>query len=253
MHQHCRASLRAQTAKSSITLPNKSCFAKVTGRRTAVAVAEAHRPTRFTQGDPRQQLQLALKEWAVTCAALGQGDQTIILRKGGIREPAFRPAASKFLLLPTSFHSDARLLKPVANVKYHQDLAFDQKTATHLTVQHIASLTGCWTTFDPHVLSALSDHHVWTEEFLSKRLKWKPKQPITVMELRCSQLQQPLVIPTQDSYWGCFSWINIEQGVSTEQLRAAEAVLNDSDYQGRQQKVRTALGQLDDCMEVVIK
>jgi len=119
---------------------------------------------------------------------------------------------------------------------FPQDLAFDQKIATNITIKHVASLTGCWTTFDPHVLSALSDHHVWTQEFLSTRLKWKPKQPITVMELRCSQLQQPLVIPTQDSYWGCFSWIDIEQGVTEEQLSTAEAVISDSDYQRRQQR-----------------
>ncbi|DBA91080.1 hypothetical protein WJX77_004941 [Trebouxia sp. C0004] len=253
MQLHCIAPLRAQTARSPITQLKKPCFARATGRRTAVAVAEAHSSTRFAQEDPRQQLQLALKEWAVTCAALGQGDQTIILRKGGIREPAFRPAASTFLLFPTSFHSNTRLLRPVANVKYQQELAFDQKTATHLTIKHIASLTGCWTTFDPFVLSALSDHHVWTEEFLSTRLKWKPKQPITVMELRCSQLQQPLVTPTQDSYWGCFSWIDVEQGVTKEQLTTAEAVIDNSDYQGRQQQVRRALGQLDDCTEVVVK
>ena len=77
MQLHCRASLRAQVARPSITRPNKPCFARVTDCRKAVAVAEAHRPTRFTQGDPKQQLQLALKEWAVTCAALGQGDQTV--------------------------------------------------------------------------------------------------------------------------------------------------------------------------------
>ncbi len=141
----------------------------------------------------------------------------------------------------------------LTGILFPQDLAFDQKTATHLTIKHVASLTGCWTTFDPHVLSALSDHHVWTEEFLSTRLKWKTKQPITVMELRCSQLQQPLVIPTQDSYWGCFSWIDVEQGVTQGQLSTAEAVMSDPDYQRRQQQVRTALGQLDDCTKVVVK
>ena len=52
-------------------------FLRVTGHRKAVVVAEAQRPTLFTHGDPKQQLQLALKEWAVTCAALGQGDQTV--------------------------------------------------------------------------------------------------------------------------------------------------------------------------------
>ncbi len=73
------------------------------------------------------------------------------------------------------------------------------------------------------------------------------------MELRCSQLQQPLVIPAQDSYWGCFSWIDVEQGVTQEQLSTAEAVMSDPDYQGRQQQVRRALGQLDGWTEVVVK
>lgn len=73
------------------------------------------------------------------------------------------------------------------------------------------------------------------------------------MELRCSQLQQPLVIPTQDRYWGCFSWIDVQQGVTQEQLSTAEAVISDSDYQERRQMVRTALGQLDDYTKVVVK
>ena len=42
----------------------------------------------------------------------------ILLRKGGIREPTFQPAAARFLLLPTSFHSEANLLKPYASEKY---------------------------------------------------------------------------------------------------------------------------------------
>jgi hypothetical protein len=36
---------------------------------------------------------VALKEWAPTCAALGAGEQTILLRKGGIKEPRFVPEA----------------------------------------------------------------------------------------------------------------------------------------------------------------
>lgn len=133
-----------------------------------------------------------------------------------------------------------------------QELAFDQKTATHLTLQHVASLTGCWTTFDPNVLSALSQHHVWTDEFLSTRLKLRAKQPITVMELRCSRLQQPLVIPTLDSYWGCFSWVDVEQGLSQEQISTATAVIANDDFAVRQKLVRTALVQLDDCTEMSV-
>ena len=133
-----------------------------------------------------------------------------------------------------------------------QELEFNQKTATHLTIQHVASVTGCWTTFDPHVLPALSDHHVWTDDFLSSRLKWRPKQPITVMELRCRQLHDALVIPSRDTYWGCFPWVELEHGVENVDIRAAASVIEDSDFKDRQQCIRRALDGLDDCTEVFL-
>ena len=44
----------------------------------------------------------------------------VLLRKGGIREPTFRPAGRRFLLLPTSFHSAAGSLKLGAADRYAQ-------------------------------------------------------------------------------------------------------------------------------------
>lgn len=35
-----------------------------------------------------------------------------MFRKGGIKEPTFRPEAGTFLLFPTAFHTDQQLLKP---------------------------------------------------------------------------------------------------------------------------------------------
>lgn len=95
--------------------------------------------------------QLALKEWSVTCAALGAGEQTvswsscltillscfhsqnllqestvvltllqILLRKGGIAEKGFQAAAQHLLLMPTSFHVDAAVLLPAAAAAYRQ-------------------------------------------------------------------------------------------------------------------------------------
>ena len=133
-----------------------------------------------------------------------------------------------------------------------QELAFDQKKEELLTVKHVARLTGCWTTFDPTVLTALSEHHVWTDEFLHSRLKWRTKQPITVLELRVSQLPAPLVIPSRDSYGGCFSWIDVEGGVSHEDLCESSNVLQDSDFWQRQQQVRAALSTLENCSEILL-
>ena len=61
---------------------------------------------------------VALKEWAALVAALGEGKQTVLLRKGGIREGPFKAPASSFYLFPTSFHSEGRLLRPDAETAY---------------------------------------------------------------------------------------------------------------------------------------
>ena len=47
--------------------------------------------------------QLALKEWAITVKALADGDQIMMLRKGGIHEESkdFRVVHPEFLLYPT--------------------------------------------------------------------------------------------------------------------------------------------------------
>ena len=51
-------------------------------------------------------LQHAFKEWAVICEALAQGQQAIILRKGGIAEhdDEFRVEQTRFWLYPTYVH-----------------------------------------------------------------------------------------------------------------------------------------------------
>jgi len=61
-------------------------------------------------------LQVALKEWAVVCQALGSGRQIMLLRKGGIYEAAgeFELENREFLLFPTYLHQNAQMLKPEA-------------------------------------------------------------------------------------------------------------------------------------------
>ena len=58
--------------------------------------------------------QIALKEWAITCEAIGRGEQILLLRKGGIHEDSkdFRVIHREFLLYPTYEHQKADLLRP---------------------------------------------------------------------------------------------------------------------------------------------
>ena len=49
---------------------------------------------------------VGFKEWALVCEALGRGEQTVLLRKGGIAEgrAGFGFRHSEFFLFPTFFH-----------------------------------------------------------------------------------------------------------------------------------------------------
>lgn len=44
----------------------------------------------------------------------------VLFRKGGIKEPTFRPEAGTFLLFPTAFHTEQQLLKPGVAERYQQ-------------------------------------------------------------------------------------------------------------------------------------
>ena len=63
---------------------------------------------------------MALKEWAVAVRAISQGDQILILRKGGIHrdDKDFRILHREFLLFPTFEHQEHDLVKPA----YHSML-----------------------------------------------------------------------------------------------------------------------------------
>ena len=128
----------------------------------------------------------ALKEWAPVGQALCNGDQTVLLRKGGIKEPLFTPQSSSFLIFPTAFHTHQNMLKPggLIQTRYGADCLLDPKQQSYLAFDCVATLTGCWKTTDPKVLLALDALHIVGPEFLEARLRWKPTQPLTIMEVR---------------------------------------------------------------------
>jgi len=189
---------------------------------------------------------LALKEWAVACAALQDGRQTVLLRKGGLRDPIFKPKADSFLLFPTAFHNAGDLLQLEAAEAYAQLL--DYELGEELPIQVMAELTGCWTTTDPEVLQLTSDFHVWGEGLLHTRLKWKPSQPITVMELRCRKRKTPIRLSMREEYKGCFSWVDLDMDMDGGATEMWEPVMDSSQYEDKQAQLRDKLS-LIECSE----
>jgi hypothetical protein len=158
-----------------------------------------------------------------------------------------------------------QLLKPEARERYASEVRFDPRAHSELSFSTAATVAGAWTTFDPEVLALLDSLHVWAPGFLENRLRWRERQPITVLELRAWRLAAPLVVPPQEHFWGCFSWLDlggqqqpqeqqqrIEQQQEQHQLLMATGMpaLDDAAFAARQRLCRQQLGQLADLQEL---
>jgi len=191
----------------------------------------------------------ALKEWNVAIEALHRGEQTILLRKGGIREPLFKPPGTEFFLFPTAFHSEAQLLKPGMEERYAEAMALEPKQLAVLPLTTFVQVTGAWQTEDTGLLTALDDLHIWTPAFVEARLKWRARQPLTLLELRAWRLPQPLQLQiAAGDFWGCFSFVDLAPGLdSTEtarQLAGAQPALSDAEFAQRQKVLRERLARV---------
>ena len=182
---------------------------------------------------------IALKEWAVAVDAMARGEQIMILRKGGIHrdDKEFRVLHQEFLLFPTYEHQRPELLKN----EYHQALVrtLEENDVPGLvTLSHWCMVTDMFQVGDEDTLAALAEHHVWSSDYAEKRLRWRPRQPLTVALLRLHRLTQPQAVPVLDEYIGCKSWVDLGQEVP---LGYMEPVLSDAQYEAKSQPIRRAL------------
>ena len=182
---------------------------------------------------------LALKEWAVAVDVMGRGEQVLMLRKGGIHrdDKEFRVVHPEFFLYPTFEHQQPDLLKE----RYHGALVGTMEADDVpglVTLEYWCQVTDKFQLSDEDALAPLSSHHIWTDDYARKRLRWRPKQPLTIVLLRLYRLQQPQALPVLDEYQGCKSWVELGQDVP---LGYAEPVLSDSDYGERTAVIRERL------------
>lgn len=181
----------------------------------------------------------ALKEWAIAVAALAKGETILLLRKGGIREEGkkFQVASSKIWLYPTYEHQQSQLLKPAYRSQVQEVL-----TGWHpetILIQSYAEITHTLVVQDLATLEKLSPHHIWTQEMLSDRFKWKPQQPLTILLLKVANLANPMTLTYHQSYGGCRSWIDLQTPIPLQNLTPA---LTEEAYQQETHKITELLG-----------
>ena len=183
---------------------------------------------------------MALKEWAVAVKALGRGEQTLILRKGGIHrdDRDFRLVHPEFLLFPTYLHQKAELIKPGHHDTLRETVDEDD-TPGVVELAYFCQVVDKFELRDESALDTISDYHIWTDDYAHKRLHWRPKQPLTVAILRVFDLEQPQALPVLDEYSGCKSWVELGQDIS---LGSMSPVMDDAEFERQRDLVRSALG-----------
>jgi len=174
----------------------------------------------------------ALKEWATVVKALENGNQTILLRKGGILETTgFSVESKKFLLFPTYEHQDNASLKS----QYYGYLAEAREDKPKEGSNRITSFAEVVEEHDLDLMEKienLSSFHIWSDSYIVERMNWMPEKPIKVMFLKVFRITSTEV-PILPDYQGCKSWI--ELNVNPE---SGKSVLSDAELQQKLSEFR---------------
>lgn len=184
--------------------------------------------------------QKALKEWAVVCAALADGRQSVLLRKGGIIEETrdFALVERSFLLYPTYEHQDEESVQERYRGTFRATLEL-QPPDDIVRITAWAEVTDLFLTHDLEALLALSGHYAWSADYVRMRMAYKPRKPMNVVCIRTHLLPDPVDVPVEEHFAGCKSWVPLLRPVA---LDGSTAAIADDEHTRRVEAVRSVLG-----------
>jgi len=159
---------------------------------------------------------VGFKEWAGVVAALASGEQTLILRKGGIAEDggAFRPEHRVFWLYPTRLHEAEQGLRvPVPTSPPPADPAV-------VPIRSLAVVDSIRRVEREDDLDALEPFHVWTAETVRKRFHYR-RPGLWALGVRVwSRPEAVEIVPTPEQL-GCKTWVWLDAPIATAGLTPA--------------------------------
>ena len=184
-------------------------------------------------------LSVAFKEWAVICQAIATGQQSLILRKGGIAETGgqFRPEQDRFLLYPTYFHEQHRTGIAPAFVPLLEAVEADRPPAGTLRFTHFVTVSAVRYVADLDRALALAPLHAWTTDTVSQRFRYRTPG-LFVLSVRAYRLEQPTNAVERPEYAGCKTWVELDHPLNDR----GTPVLSDAAFADYSAKVASARG-----------
>lgn len=169
-----------------------------------------------------------LKEWAIVCEAMGRGEQSVIVRKGGIAEgrSGFAFRHSEFFLFPTFFHEQVD--------KVRVDGAVIPATrAGEIEVRFFAKVIAAAHVTSWETAAALEPLHILQPSVVRERFDYDEAPGLHVALVRVYRLAPSWIFPDAPRYGGCRSWVKLPACPTETRF---EPVLSESEHKARQEK-----------------
>jgi hypothetical protein len=148
---------------------------------------------------------IGFKEWALVCDALGRGEQSIILRKGGVAEgrEGFRFKHDEFLLFPTLFHEQA------GRTKLPAETPLPKAGEGVIRVQYLARVEWTERIADAAVVAKLAPYHIWSDAEIDARFRHGDAPGLNLAFLRVFRIEPAFSFADSPKFGGCRSWVEL--------------------------------------------
>jgi hypothetical protein len=182
---------------------------------------------------------IAFKEWALVCEALGSGEQSLILRKGGIAEgkAGFGFQHKEFFLFPTWFHGQIDKIRKV-------DVVLPGQAPGQIAISHAVVIEWSGRIEEKAAVLRLEELHVLDASVIEERFVYDTNsgslggQGIHVAFVRVYRLEPPTTLPMEKGFGGCRSWIELPE----RDFGAMVSVLSDEEHARRKELFARLLG-----------
>lgn len=162
----------------------------------------------------------SLKEWSSVIDSLGRGEHVLLIRKGGIADPAFGVEADRFYLFPTYFHTGT------------------SEPPNEVTITCWAEVVRTWRVRDASALDRLAPFTVVDRENLLTRYRFREDQALHLIAVRAFRLPRPATIQVTPEYAGCRSWVSLDDEIEIE---GSTAALSEADLAAKLAAIEAAI------------
>lgn len=188
-------------------------------------------------------MRVAFKEWAIVVDALAQGEQIIILRKGGISEGrgGFQVEQPEFLFLPTLYHQQRENVIESAQKRF-DEISPGLPGPETVRLEYWAKVVHWERLESLETARRLKGQHIWRDEVIADRYDWGRQKGIFALAVRVYRLPQRLEFSNRPEYGGCKSWIELAEDVPTA---GSSPVMEDKAFAEQLQRFKQAVAQVE--------